>query len=149
MSYMVDSPISKFRRVGPRVPVSSFCFEYMGSIERSAVVVELSSDGIRLSRPDTGIAPRRMQLEFELPDLDELIWAEGEVCHEVVEQVVDGPGGLSGDIRTSGIRFVRMAESQQRLLRQYVRYLRDEAAMARDTEWCSHLPGVSPPRQFA
>ncbi|MBT8494222.1 MAG: PilZ domain-containing protein [Deltaproteobacteria bacterium] len=140
---MLDTSISRFRRVGPRVPIYAFCSEFSGDQARHAIAVDLSEGGFRLQRPEGYSAHRRLQVELELPDLDEVIWVDGEVRHEWIEELAASPAGLSGAVRTSGIRIVGIAESQRRLLRDYVNFLRNEAGICRDTEWCSHLPGVS------
>ena len=145
---MLDTTLSRFRRISPRVPVYSLCSEFSGGYESHGIVVELSETGLRLQRPDTGRSLRRVQLEFELPDFDELVWADGEVCHEVVEEVAGTGDGLSGVLRSSGIRIVGMADSQRRLVREYVHFLRNESGLANDTEWCSYLPGISAPRSI-
>ena len=143
---MLDYALSRFRRVGPRVPIYAFGNEYSGPVERHTIVTELSEFGIRLRRPDNGITHRRLQIEFELPELDEVVWADAELCHDVVETVAHGGAGLSGTVRTSGCRIVGIAESQRRLVREYVHYLRNEKSLSQDTAWCSYLPGVSSSR---
>ena len=109
------------RRNSPRVPVESFCSELDGESLRHALVVDLSPDGLRLQRRLGGERRRDLALEFEIPEIDEIVWARGEICFDQVWRVApDGRGGLSGLLRTSGIRIVAAAERHRRLLREYV-----------------------------
>jgi hypothetical protein len=123
------------RRALPRVTVESLCSEYLGSHERHALVVDLSEEGLRVQRPLGGPRTRLVQLEFEVPEVDEIVWASGEICFDQVWRVSpEHPGSLSGLIRTSGIRLVAAADRHRRLLREYVndtcRQQREE-----ETEW--------------
>ena len=115
------------RRVDDRVPVESFCTEYVGERERHGLVVDLSETGLRVQRPLLGAgAGRVVQLEFELPGYDEIIWARGEICFDQLWRVPRprADGGLAGVLRTSGVRVVAAAGRHLRLLRDYVRAMR-------------------------
>lgn len=113
------------RRVGPRVPMETLCTELHGGGFRHALVVDLSEDGLRLERPIGGPRTRRLQLELEIPGVDEIGWAAAEVCFDEVRPAA---GGI---VRTSGLRLVSAATRHRRLLREYVhdtwRELRREA----------------------
>jgi hypothetical protein len=112
--------LKDWRRIGPRIAVDSLCSEIAaeyGGRERHAFVVDLSEDGLRVRRPFAGgPTPRDLQLELEVPGLDEILWARGEVCHD---QLVRGarPGELT---RVSGIRLLSVASRDKRLLREVV-----------------------------
>jgi hypothetical protein len=109
------------RRVGPRVQVETFCSEHAEGFERHALILDLSEDGLRVLRPIGGPRTRRLQLEFEIPEVDEVVWASGEICFDEVWQVPPTEsGGLSGILRTSGIRLLATAARHQRMLREYV-----------------------------
>jgi hypothetical protein len=103
------------RRFGPRITVESFCSELHGDSLRHALVVDMSEEGVRLERPIGGPRSRSLQLELEVPGMDEIVWARGEVCFDEVRR---GPGG--GILRTSGVRLVSTAARHRRILREYV-----------------------------
>src|SRR5688500_7414390 len=102
------------RRGGPRVSVASLCSEVVGDGLRDALVVDLSEDGVRIQRPLGGPRSRRVQVELEIPGVDELLWAAGEICFDEVWRV---PTGVT---RTSGVRLVAAAQRHRRMLREYV-----------------------------
>jgi hypothetical protein len=103
------------RRLMPRVEVESFCSEIVGGRERPSFVVDLSETGLRVERPYVGgPTPRELQVEFELPGVDAIIWARGETCFD---QVRPFRGGL---LRTTGIRLAAAAARDLRLLRDFV-----------------------------
>jgi hypothetical protein len=110
------------RRIDPRVDVESFCSELLDRGERSAMVVDLSPVGARIERPYVGgPTPREIDLELEVPEMDEVIWARGEVCFDVVTPApVGGRGGPLGLMRTTGIRLVRAASRDFKVLRECV-----------------------------
>jgi hypothetical protein len=109
------------KREHRRVPVDAFCTEISGDEIRHGIVVDLSEDGLRLQRPIGGRLPSALQLEFEVPEIDEVVWARGEVRFDEVWRLPRiGDGSLSGIVRTTGIRLVTMASRQRRLLREYV-----------------------------
>jgi hypothetical protein len=105
------------RRVGQRVPLEGFASEIVLERERYGVVVDLCPNGLRLQRPFDGPRDRYVQLEFEIPGTDEMIWAKGEICFDQLWR----RRGLTQDrlIRTSGIRIVAAAPKHLRLLRDY------------------------------
>jgi hypothetical protein len=114
MSYsraFLDDP----RRQFPRVATEALCTEYAARHEVHSFVVDLSASGLRIERPYAGgPTPTAMQLEFELPDIDEVIWARGDVCFDRV--VRGGPGQL---VRRMGLRLLA-ATRDLRMLRDYV-----------------------------
>ena len=103
------------RRQAPRVDVETLCSEIIDGTERPSMVVDLSQTGIRVERPYRGgRTPRILQLEFELPGIDEVIWAKGETCFDHIRQV---RGSL---LRTTGIRLAAAARRDLRLLRDFI-----------------------------
>jgi hypothetical protein len=114
------------RRLDPRVDVETFCSELLPREERPALVVDLSPVGARIERPYVGgPTPREIDLELEVPEVDEVIWARAEVCFDVVSQAPAGThGGPFGLLRTTGLRLVRAASRDLRLLRDCVFELR-------------------------
>ena len=110
------------RRSRPRVPVHAFCSEHDDYSERHATIVDLSEHGLRVQRPAGGFSRRQaLQLEFEIPEVDEIVWATGRICFDEIWRVpAKHPGGLAGVLRTSGVRLVAAAERHKRMLREYV-----------------------------
>jgi hypothetical protein len=104
------------KRLDPRIPVETLCSEVIDDREHYGMLVELSPNGVRLERPLSG---RRdgsiVQLEFELPDADEIIWAKGEVCFDRYRRL----DGVSA-VRTTGVRLVAAASRHLRMLRDWV-----------------------------
>jgi hypothetical protein len=119
---MMDAyAVSSRKREYPRVPVEAFCTELHDERLRHAIAVDLSEDGLRIQRPIGGKTPRRLQLELEIPEVDEVVWALGEIRFDEVWSVPPAvTGGRPGIIRTSGIRVVSAAERHRRMLREYV-----------------------------
>src|SRR5512139_3936768 len=97
------------RRSSPRIGIEAMCWEIVGDREMSSLVVDLSSEGARLERPfvtagylDSGPielgpagksrmppraampAPRErvVPLQLEVPGIDELMWARGDVVFD-------------------------------------------------------------------
>ncbi|MEZ4401548.1 MAG: PilZ domain-containing protein [Kofleriaceae bacterium] len=109
------------RRLMPRIDVETFCSELVDGRDRPGLVVDLSPEGARLERPYTGgPTPREVLLELEVPEIDEVIWARGEVCFDQVRQAPLGRGGSLGLLRTTGVRIVTAAVRDLRLLRECV-----------------------------
>jgi len=95
------------------------CWELVGDREISSLVVDLSSDGARLERPFVGgrIA-REVPLQLEIPGIDEVMWARGDV---VFDQVVAGPDkGPFGLVRRTGFHITLAAARDLRLVRDFV-----------------------------
>ena len=109
------------RRTSPRIDVAALCWEVVGDREVSSLVVDLSSEGARLERPYVGgrIA-REVPIQLEVPGIDEVMWARGDV---VFDQLVPAPartGGPFGLLRRTGLRIAVAAARDLRLLRDYV-----------------------------
>ncbi len=122
----------------PRVPVEVFCTELSGEAARHAIAVDLSVDGLRIQRPVGGRTPRELQIEFEIPQVDEVVWARGAIRFDEVWRVPPTVvGGRSGVVRTSGIQLVAAADRHRRLLREFVMdtWLERQALLAGDDDW--------------
>ncbi len=98
---------SDVRRRAPRVDVDAICWE---DGARQAVVVDLSPDGLKLERPFLRPVHGRIQLEVEMPELDEVVWVGGEVCFDRVR----------GRVQSTGVRLVSAAARDLRRIRDYV-----------------------------
>jgi len=104
------------RRLSPRIPVESLCLEHQDIREHHALVVNLSENGLQLERPVVGCPRSRIvQLEFEIPEVDEIVWAKGEICFEEIRR--KGPRQL---VRRAGVQMIATTERHHRMLREYV-----------------------------
>jgi hypothetical protein len=111
--------LSEPRRTSPRVTARALCTEYDDESERHSFVVDMSASGLRIERPYRGgRTPGTLQLEFELPGVDELVWARGEVAFDRVIRVAE-PGEVPRLVRRLGLR-LSGAMRDLALLREYV-----------------------------
>jgi hypothetical protein len=94
--------------------------EYVAERQMLGMIVDASENGLRVQRLLRGPnAARVIQLEFELPGTNEIIWAKGELAFDSMWR---GPPGSSAPlVRTSGVKLVAAAERHLRLLRDFVR----------------------------
>jgi hypothetical protein len=110
------------RRLGPRITVDGLCGVVTNGDLRPAAMVDLSSLGVRLERPfDPAKAARTVQLEIELPGVDEIVWARGHVTFAHLSPM----GGRHADGQPrlwcrAGIQIDAAAGRELRLLRDYV-----------------------------
>ncbi len=110
------------RRGGLRVNAAGLCTEINEDAEQLGLLLDLSEVGLRLERPYQ-YQPRRgrervVQIEFEHPAVDELIWAKGVIRFDQLEPWRDR--GVTRVRRTSGVEIVAAATRHLRLLREYV-----------------------------
>lgn len=128
------------KRLLPRVPVETLCSEVVDEQEQLGLVVDLSAGGLCLERPLHGRRSGRVvQLAFELPEVDEIVWAKGEICFDRYRRRPDAPGA----VRATGVRLVAAASRHLRMLRDWVtaaaearRALDDERfALAHASHW--------------
>ena len=132
MSQIVRSVIHKAealsRRGGLRVRAGGLCTEVEGDSDQLGLLVDLSEAGLRVERPYVPLGrvgrERVVQLEFEHPGVDELIWAKGVIRFDRLEPVHDGI--VQKVRRTSGVEIVSAATRHLRLLREYVLDLREK-----------------------
>jgi hypothetical protein len=133
------------RRSSPRIGLEALCWEVVGHHELQSMVVDLSSEGARLQRPfivageDSGpielgpagksryiprprLAERRdrvIPLQLEVPGIDEVMWARGDVVFDELVPVKSS-GGPFGLMRRTGVHISLAAGRDMRLLRDYV-----------------------------
>lgn len=83
------------------------------------MIVDLSTDGARLERPFTGgRIEREVPLQIEIPGIDEVMWAKGDVVFDTLVPMRDkGPFGL---LRRTGFHISLAAARDLRLVRDYV-----------------------------
>jgi hypothetical protein len=129
------------RRSSPRIGVEALCWEVVGDREVSSMVVDLSSDGARVERPFLGgRIQREVPLQIEVPGIDEVMWARGDVVFDHLVQTRAPSGGPFGLLRRTGYRIAIAAARDLRLLRDYVHEM---ASVLRDDQvtlasWDSH-----------
>jgi hypothetical protein len=85
-------------------------------------MLDLSTSGLRLERPfDPRSASRVVQLEIELPGIDEIVWARAEVTFAHLSPL---PGRTAdGQPRfwcRAGLRIADICRRESHLLRDYV-----------------------------
>jgi hypothetical protein len=103
------------RRLEPRIPAGgAFCTEISDWQERYSIISDVSPTGLRLHRPYTGVHSPTVQLEFDLPGIDELIWATGVVCFDSVWRGAEGQL-----LHTTGVELASAAGRHRRMLREF------------------------------
>ncbi len=111
------------RRRAPRITVDGLCGVVTNDDGlRPAAMSNLSTLGLRLERPfDPKTARPVVQLEIELPGIDEVIWASATVTHAHLTPM---PGRTpDGEPRfwcRAGLRIADVSQCERRLLRDYV-----------------------------
>ena len=118
----------------------------VGERERSSMVVDLSPEGARLERPylpanyfeydDVELGPagrsnyiaapprpreleRVVPLQLEIPEIDEVMWARGDIVFDELVPV-KANGGPFGLMRRTGYHISLGATRDMRMLRDYV-----------------------------
>ena len=110
------------RRLGPRIVLDGLCGVVTHRDLQPAAMVDLSSMGLRVERPfDPAAASRTVQLEIELPGIDEIVWARGHVTFAHLSPI----GGRHADGQPrlwcrAGIQIDAAAGRDLRMLREYV-----------------------------
>ena len=117
------------RRLAPRVAVDGLCGVVSERELRHAALVDLSPTGLRLEQPfDPAETSRWLQLEIELPGIDEIVWARGEVSRAHLSPMGGRhPDGQPRFWCRAGVRIELAARADRRLLRDYVLEVRRAA----------------------
>lgn len=114
------------RRLGLRVPTRMVINQYADNHHRVSMSLNLSPEGIYVYHKPHGV-PQVMGLEFELPGLEEPIWAKGELrfCSRL------------GEFMGTGIAFTAMANKDFTRLHDWVlsRRVEQMRAAIRCTRW--------------
>ena len=117
------------RRAGLRVGAVGLCNELAEEDEQLGLLLDVSEAGLRIERPHRVMRSRGnervVQLEFEHPAVDELIWAKGVIRFDRLEPVRDELA-VTRVRRTSGVEIVAAASRHLRLLREFVLDLRTD-----------------------
>jgi hypothetical protein len=112
------------RRRAPRISVSGFCGVAVDNDLHHASLTNLSTLGLRVEGPyrPTDGGRRVLQLEIELPGVDEVLWASAVVTRAVVTPL---RSAASADDKPrfwcrAGLRLDATSRSERRLLHDYV-----------------------------
>ena len=110
------------RRRAPRISIDGFCGVAGGNDYHHASLSNLSTLGLRLERPyDPATARSGVQLEIELPGLDEVVWTSAIVTRAFLTPM---PGRRAdGQPRfwcRAGLVIGETSRRERRMLRDYV-----------------------------
>lgn len=99
------------RRLGFRIPFETMVTSYVRDRPVRGLAANLSDSGLSMSAismlaPPPGLV---VGLELELPGVGDSIWASGRICYRKDDRLASG----------LGVRFVAMAKSQARLVRDF------------------------------
>jgi hypothetical protein len=110
------------RRRAPRISLEGFCSVATDDTVHHAQLTNLSTLGLRIERPGETAPPRStVQLEIELPGLDEVVWASAVVTD--IRLSFLRRRRLDGRPRwmfRTGLQIAAISGREQRLLRDYV-----------------------------
>lgn len=113
---MSTATTSKDRRFGVRYPVELYLDTYVNERHKRGVTVNISETGLYLhtivEAPLPPLTP--VGLEFQLPGIDETIWAAGEIRYDADDEYFLG----------RGIRFTAMAGLHAKLIREFCQTMR-------------------------
>jgi len=141
------------RRSSPRIGTQALAWEIQGERELSSLVVDLSAEGARLERPyiprskwdvalELGPAGPSMwtpgmqhdgviPLQLELPEVDEVLWARGDVVFDELVPV-KSQGGPFGLMRRTGLHLSLGATRDMRLLKDWIYEMHHRQRVAND-----------------
>ncbi|MBS1118612.1 MAG: hypothetical protein H6Q90_840 [Deltaproteobacteria bacterium] len=128
--------ILDLRRQAPRISVDGLCGVVTGRDLRHAAMVDLSSIGVRLELPfDATATTRTVQLEIELPNVDEIVWARGQVTFAHLSPMGGHhPDGQPRLWCRAGVHIDLAAQRDRRLLRDYVVETRRSRRLAAEAD---------------
>jgi PilZ domain len=99
------------RRLGFRIPFETMVTSYVRDRPVRGLATNLSDSGLNLSAISLLAPPPGMVvgLELDLPGVGDSIWASGQICYRKDDRMASG----------LGVRFLAMAKSQARLVRDF------------------------------
>ncbi len=102
------------RRTEPRIALQMFLNQYLNDNPYRCLATNVSPSGLYVNSLPTTIVEspttKVLGLEFELPGTSEVIWCRGEIRFDASDPY----------FRSTGIQITGIANSHQRLLRDYV-----------------------------
>ena len=110
------------RRRAPRISIDGWCGVATNDDLRPATMSNLSMLGLRVERPfDPKTARPIVQLEIELPGVDEVVWASAVVTHALLTPM---PGrSADGQPRfwcRAGLKISEASRRERKMLQDYV-----------------------------
>jgi hypothetical protein len=113
--------LPQYRRATPRIGVEAMCWELDGKHATTALAIDVSALGLCIERPYTGGPTRReVPLEVEVPGIDEVMWARGDACFDLVVPAPPHMKTPMGLMRRTGYRIAAAAARDLRMLREFV-----------------------------
>jgi len=109
------------RRRAPRVSVDGLCGVASHNDLYNAAMTDLSTTGLRLERVfDPKAAKPIVQLEIELPGIDEVVWASAAVTHAHLTPIGRTEDGQPRFWCKAGLRIADASRAERTMLRDYV-----------------------------
>lgn len=111
------------RRLDSRLPLQMYMNAYIDDRPSRGFTLNINETGLYLNTlADAPLPPfTPVGLEFELPGINETIWAAGEICYDSMDDYFLG----------RGVRFTAMAGLHARLIKGYCAQMRDLRLRAR------------------
>jgi c-di-GMP-binding flagellar brake protein YcgR len=99
------------RRLGYRIPFETMVTSYVQDRPVRAMTSNLSDTGMSLTAISMVAPPPGMVvgIEIDFPGMEDSIWASGQICYRTDDHLASG----------LGVRFLAMASSQARMIRDY------------------------------
>jgi hypothetical protein len=120
--------VTKFasRRLSPRIPVDGFCGVVVKDRVSPSTMLDISASGVRLERQfDPNTARPVVQLEIELPGIDEIMWARAVVTFAFLSPLPGRrPDGQPRFWCRAGLQLADVSRRERGLLRDYVSHTR-------------------------
>jgi len=115
------------RRRSPRIVVDGLCGVVGHDDLRHAALRDLSETGLRLEQVfDPATARRDVQLEIELPHVDEVVWARAVVTFAHLSPLPGRrPDGQPRFLCRAGLRIDAISTTERRTLRDYIHWTRE------------------------
>jgi hypothetical protein len=119
-------------RTDPRIGINALCWELDEDGETHGKIIDLSPLGARLERPFIAGKTRRCDspLLLDVPGIDEVLWARGEVIFDRLVPSKATSAGPFGLVRRTGYRIVTAATRDLKMLRELVMDTHRQQAIA-------------------
>ena len=109
------------RRRAPRISVDAFCGVASDHDLQYASLSNLSANGLRIERVyDAATAKPVVQLEIELPGIDEVLWTSAKVTRTILTRMGDHADGRPRYWGRVGLVIGDTSRRDRRLLREFV-----------------------------
>lgn len=109
------------RRLAPRIEVDGLCGVVTDGELTHATMVDLSAIGLCIELPHDLRATGLLQLEIELPGVDEIVWASGQLQFAQVSPILGVyTNGKPRRWCRAGVQIERVARRDRSMIREYV-----------------------------